>query len=115
MVYASYYNSDFVTQEKRSTLPIFSFREEILKLVAGHQIIIVSGETGWYAAAIQNKASSHRTTYLFFALAVVRVHKSLSTWQKRCYLLDKAATSFVLRYGLLNLGGRVCNILTANL
>jgi len=33
-------------KEKRSTLPIFSFREEILKLVAGHQIIIVSGETG---------------------------------------------------------------------
>jgi HrpA-like RNA helicase len=42
-------------QEKRSTLPIFSFRDEILSLVEDNQIVIVSGETGWYVDSATNK------------------------------------------------------------
>ncbi|KAI9285596.1 P-loop containing nucleoside triphosphate hydrolase protein [Umbelopsis sp. AD052] len=33
-------------KEKRSSLPIYSFRNEILELVKSNQIVIVSGETG---------------------------------------------------------------------
>ncbi|KAI8582556.1 hypothetical protein K450DRAFT_227732 [Umbelopsis ramanniana AG] len=55
-------------KEKRSSLPIYSFRNEILELVKDHQIVIVSGETGcgkstqvpqYLAEAILSSSAQH--------------------------------------------------------
>lgn len=37
----------FEKKEQRNGLPITDFKQDILTLVAQHQVIIISGETGW--------------------------------------------------------------------
>ena len=35
-------------QEKRKQLPIYPYRDEFLETLDKNQVVVVSGETGWY-------------------------------------------------------------------
>ena len=42
-----YYYYYYILQTKREELPMASYRDQVLELVKNHQVVIVSGETGW--------------------------------------------------------------------
>ena len=57
-------------QKQRSSLPIAAFREQIVSSLESSQILVLSGETGWYVFVqraanfeVESQRSSHRSSW----------------------------------------------------